>query len=468
MGGCGLSRLVIVSNRLPALGKGVAAGGLAVALDAALNGNGGLWLGWSGQTAEVPGPVREHVEGPVTYAALDLTAGDIAGYYEGISNSVLWPLCHYRADLLEYTRRDMDRYLAVNAKFADALLPMLRPGDVIWVHDYHLIPLAAALRDRGVTNRIGYFHHIPWPAHDLFRALPRAKCFLASILAYDLVGLQTPADARNLRDALDAMRYDLEATTMPRGTRIGAYPISIDTASFAARARRAQDLPRIRELHKRFGPRDMVIGVDRLDYSKGLPERLRAIEQLLENHSGLHDKVSFLQITPASRSGIEGYDRIQQEVAERAGRLNATYGTLDWVPVRYINRAFSHSLLAGLYRLSKVGLVTPLRDGMNLVAKEYVAAQNPEDPGVLVLSQFAGAAAEMGAALIVNPHDVEDVANAMARALTMPVEERRDRHAALMRRLVAHPVSAWSRSFLNDLDASHRPHAVRQPAAGPG
>ncbi|MBD9527409.1 trehalose-6-phosphate synthase [Paracoccus sp. PAR01] len=460
-----MSRLIVVSNRLPALGKGVAAGGLAVALDAALKDKGGLWLGWSGKTSDAPGPAQVHTEGAVTYAALDLTAKDVSGYYDGISNSVLWPLCHYRADLLEYNRADMDRYMAVNGKFADALVPMLRPDDLVWVHDYHLIPLAEALRERGVQNRIGYFHHIPWPAHDLFRALPRARCFLQAMLAYDVVGLQTRADARNLREALDARRHDLEETIAPRGTRIGAYPISIDTAAFVARARRARDLPRIRELHQRFGPRDMVIGVDRLDYSKGLPERLRAFEQLLENHAGLHNRVSFLQITPASRSGIEGYDRIQQEVAERAGRLNASYGTLDWVPVRYINRAFSHSLLAGLYRLSKVGLVTPLRDGMNLVAKEYVAAQDPEDPGVLVLSQFAGAAAEMQGALIVNPHDVEEVATALARALTMPVEERRDRHAAMMRRLTAFPVAVWAKSYLADLEAAQR---RVNPATDPG
>ena len=455
-----MSRLVVVSNRLPALGKGVAAGGLAVALEAALKDRGGLWLGWSGKTREAPARAPAlHQEGNVTYAALDLAPEDLRGYYEGISNSVLWPLCHYRPDLLEYDRRDMDRYLAVNATFAECLVGMLRPDDLIWVHDYHLIPLARALRERGVENRIGYFHHIPWPAHDLFRALPRSRSFLAAMLAYDVVGLQTRRDVQNLRDALEATRGELETTTPPRGTRIGSYPISIDTATFAQRARRAQELPRIRELHQRFGPRDLVIGVDRLDYSKGLPERLRAIETLLEAHAGLHNRVSFLQITPASRSGIEGYDRIQQEVAERAGRLNASYGTLDWVPVRYINRAFSHSLLAGLYRLARVGLVTPLRDGMNLVAKEYVAAQDPDNPGVLVLSQFAGAAAEMGAALIVNPFDVEDVANALARALTMPLGERQDRHAKLMRRLEAWPIRSWSDAFLRDLGAG-RPVAA--------
>ncbi|MFH5776460.1 trehalose-6-phosphate synthase [Paracoccus sp. NGMCC 1.201697] len=462
-----MSRLVVVSNRLPALGKGVAAGGLAVALEAALKDEDGLWLGWSGKTNDEAAAPRLQVEGRVTYAALDLTQEDIAGYYEGISNSVLWPLCHYRADLLEYSRGDMDRYLAVNDKFADALLPMLRPDDLIWVHDYHLIPLASALRDRGVQNRIGYFHHIPWPAQDMFRALPRARCFLSAMLSYDVVGLQTRADVRNLRDAVEAMRGTLEATTPPRGTRIGDYPISIDTEGFASRARRARNLPRIRDLYQQFGQRDLVIGVDRLDYSKGLPERLRAIEQLLDNHGGLHNRVSFLQITPASRSGIEGYDRIQQEVAERAGRLNASYGTLDWVPVRYINRAFSHSLLAGLYRLARVGLVTPLRDGMNLVAKEYVAAQDPEDPGVLVLSQFAGAAEEMGAALIVNPYDVEEVANAIARALTMPIEERRDRHSVLMRRLESYPVSTWARSFLHDLTPPETRERLSLRAADP-
>ncbi|MFT4012530.1 MAG: trehalose-6-phosphate synthase [Paracoccus sp. (in: a-proteobacteria)] len=455
-----MNRLVVVSNRLPALGKGVAAGGLAVALEAALKSRGGVWLGWSGQQVEKPDPTpRLHEHHGITYAAIDLTPAEIAGYYEGISNSVLWPLCHYRADLLEYTRPAMDRYMAVNDRFAEALMGIIRPEDVIWVHDYHMIPLAQALRARGVRNRIGYFHHIPWPAQDLLRALPQSHRFLAAMLAYDVVGLQTGADARNLRAALDAARGRLEALAEPRGTRIGAYPISIDTATFVARARRAQELPRIKELHKRFGPRDMVIGVDRLDYSKGLPERLRAIEHLLEHHAGLHGRVSFLQITPASRSGIEGYARIQQEVAERAGRLNAGYGTLDWVPVRYINRAFSHSLLSGLYRLSKVGLVTPLRDGMNLVAKEFVAAQDPENPGVLVLSQFAGAAYELTDALIVNPHDVEDVSNALARALTMPLEERRERHARMMARLTAYPVTVWAEDFLSDLTEPARPAA---------
>jgi trehalose 6-phosphate synthase len=452
-----MSRLVVVSNRLPALGKGVAAGGLAVALEAALHDHGGLWLGWSGKTCAAPSEQLHMQElDNVTYAALDLSPEEVAGYYEGMSNSVLWPLCHYRVDLMEYSRPALERYLAVNDRFARALAAILRPDDLIWVHDYHLIPLAAALRRLGVENRIGYYHHIPWPAPDLFRALPKSDGFLAGILSYDVVGVQTSADARHLRAALDAARPRLERIAQPRGTRIGAYPISIDTATFVARARRAQELPRIRELHRRFGPRDLVIGVDRLDYSKGLPERLRAIENLLEQHSGLHNRVSFLQITPASRSGIEGYDRIQQEVAERAGRLNASYGTLDWVPVRYINRAFSHSLLAGLYRLSRVGLVTPLRDGMNLVAKEYVAAQDPADPGVLVLSQFAGAAHELRDALIVNPHDVDDVSNALARALTMPIEERRDRHGRMMAQLTARPVSVWAREFLRDLAAGQR------------
>lgn len=449
-----MSRVVVVSNRLPARGKGVAAGGLAVAMEAALKDRGGLWLGWSGHVAEEPGPVTISQTGAVTFAAMDLSPAEVRGYYEGIANSVLWPLCHYRADLLDYTRDDMECYQQVNGRFADALVGLLRPDDVIWVHDYHLIPLAAALRRRGVANRIGYFHHIPWPAQDLFRALPRARQFLADMLAYDLVGLQTPTDARNLRYALEHAREQLESMTDPRGTRIAAYPISIDTAGFAARAARARELPRIRELHQRFGARDQVIGVDRLDYSKGLPERLRAFEYLLTTHPELHGKLGFMQITPASRGGIEGYERIGQEMAERSGRLNAAFGNLDWMPVRYVNRAFSQTLLAGLYRLSRVGLVTPLRDGMNLVAKEYVAAQDPNDPGVLILSQFAGAAAELSDALIVNPHDIEEVGEALVAALTMPVEERRARHAAMMRVLHANPIDAWSRAFLRDLASS--------------
>ncbi len=212
-----MSRVVVVSNRLPARGKGIAAGGLAVAMEAALKDRGGLWLGWSGQVAEKPGPLAISQVGAVTFAAMDLSPAEVRGYYEGIANSVLWPLCHYRADLLDYTRDDMECYQQVNARFADALVGLLRPDDLIWVHDYHLIPLAAALRRRGVTNRIGYFHHIPWPAQDLFRALPRARQFLADMLAYDLVGLQTPTDARNLRYALEHARARLEAMTDPRG-----------------------------------------------------------------------------------------------------------------------------------------------------------------------------------------------------------------------------------------------------------
>lgn len=456
-----MSRLVVVSNRLPARDKGASAGGLTVAMDAALKTTGGLWLGWSGVAVENPSDEARHTtSGGVTYAALDLSPDEIKGYYDGVANSVLWPLCHYRADLMNYTRSDMEIYRAVNAKFARTLHAMLRPGDVIWVHDYHLIPLASALRAMGVENKIGYFHHIPWPAPDLFRALPRSRQFLSDMLSYDLVGLQTQADARNLRNAIEGARQHLETQAKPRGTVIAAFPISIETKAFAERARRAQNLPRIRELRERFGARDLVIGVDRLDYSKGLPERLRAIEHFLDTNPDMHGRVSMMQITPRSRSGIEGYDRISQEVAEGAGRLNAAYGTLEWLPVFYINRAFSQMLLAGLCRMARVGLVTPLRDGMNLVAKEYVAAQDPDDPGVLILSQFAGAASELTQALIVNPHDIEEVGQALVTALNMPLEERRARHAAMMQTLLGHPIAVWMQEFLGTLtgEAHARPH----------
>ena len=457
-----MSRLIVVSNRVPVPDASGAApaGGLAVALQAALEERGGLWLGWSGQTSDEAGTSElTMVEaGRVTYALTDLTANDVDEYYFGFANRVLWPICHYRLDLAEYGRKEMAGYFRVNRFFAERLAPLIRPDDVIWIHDYHLIPLATELRQMGFTNRIGFFLHIPWPPADVLFTMPVYDQIMRGLAQYDLVGFQTDHDLENfagclrrmgLGDTVDGRVFEAQG----RHFRGGAYGIGIETAAFARFAEAAQDNPTVQKTRRSVENRDLIIGVDRLDYSKGLTQRIDAFERFLALNPQSQNRVTFLQITPKSRSEVPEYEAMQRQVAEQAGRVNGTIGTVDWVPIRYINRSIARPVLAGLYRLARVGLVTPLRDGMNLVAKEYVAAQDAENPGVLVLSRFAGAARELNGALLVNPYDVDGTAHALARALTMSLEERRDRWRQMMDVLLTNDVSHWCRSFLDDLTA---------------
>ncbi len=456
-----MSRLVVVSNRVPAPGQ-PPQGGLAVAVQAAMRGRGGIWMGWSGQSSgeAAPGPLLLREEGAITYALTDLSARDLAEYYQGMANSVLWPLCHYRLGLTDFSRRDAAGYLRVNRLFAARLAPLLRPDDLIWIHDYHLFPLAAELRQRGVGNRIGFFMHIPWPAPDVYLTLPVAEDLLRALTACDLLGFQTEGDAENFSLCLrragiarpvpgDDGLHEVGA----RRFRIGAFPISIDVRGFARIARQAVGNPAMRRFHASLQGRALVVGVDRLDYSKGLPQRLAAYRRFLEENPGWLGRVTYLQVTPQSRSEVAEYAALQHEVAELAGSINGRLGRLDWVPVRYVNRSFSQQVLAALYGMARLALVTPMRDGMNLVAKEYVAAQDPADPGVLVLSRFAGAAAELGGgALLVNPYDEEMVAQAIARAVSMPLEQRLERHAAMAEALRRNDVFDWAASCLARLE----------------
>lgn len=456
-----MSRLVVVSNRVPNPSAGPSrAGGLAVALEQALKRRGGIWLGWSGETVPEPDPAPtiRHA-GLVSYAYLDLTPADVQEYYNGFSNRALWPLMHTRLDLTEFARRDLASYLDVNRRFARAMTSLLHEDDIVWVHDYHMIPLAAELRRLGVKNRIGYFHHIPWPAPDILTALPRHDDLVRSLLQYDLVGLQTEADADNLFAYLQR-EYGLR----PNGrgvvgwsdqqSRIGHFPIGIETEGFAKRARRAGKASFVREITESLMGRKMIIGVDRLDYSKGVPERMAAFEKLIEDDHDWVNKVTYLQITPRSRTEVPEYADIERDVSQTAGRVNGRFGEANWTPIRYINRAYGRTALAGLYRAAAVGLVTPFRDGMNLVAKEYVAAQDPENPGVLVLSRFAGAAAELDGALLVNPYDCEGMARAIGAALKMGLEERRARWRTMWERLVDNTVDIWAETFLSTLEDS--------------
>jgi len=465
-----LARLVIVSNRvaLPRE-KAARAGGLAIALRDALRRHGGLWFGWSGDTVEngtaedAPGETRITRDERIAYATIDLMAGDFEDFYLGFANGVLWPLFHYRLGLFNYRRSAYEGYRRVNRIFARRLAPLLQPDDLVWVHDYHFVPLAAELRALGCRNRIGFFLHIPFPAPELLLTLPVHHRLVADLMAYDLVGFQTEEDVRALERYLaeepggcNGLRKGAGNGAGANGHRpkIAAFPIGIDTESFARMAEKSVARPEAGRLKESLAGRDLVIGVDRLDYSKGLPHRLEAFHELLSRWPEHRSKVTFMQIAPVSRGEIAQYRALRREIEGLAGRLNGKFSEFDWTPVRYLNKSFPRSVLAGFYRASRIGFVTPMRDGMNLVAKEFVAAQNPADPGVLVLSRFAGAARELEDALVVNPHDVDEMAAALHAALAMPREQRIERWRRMMAVVQRNNVSVWRERFLRELEGT--------------
>ena len=418
-----MARLVVVSNRVSVpTGDGAKrAGGLEVALRPALQRNGGVWLGWSGKVAAADELETRSVKNKnVEYVVTDLSNDDYQEYYNGFANRVLWPILHYRLDLAEFARRDLSGYFRVNDHFATELEKIIADDDLIWVHDYHMIPIAAALRRRGHANRIGFFLHVPFPPPEILTSLPNHEQLIPLLLEYDVVGFQTDSDSGNFirylisecnstREMRVFETAGRQTTLNVNGhqTKIGSFPVGIEPRAFARLARRNMRSPLVKDLAESLGGRALVIGVDRLDYSKGLIQRLDAFDMFLANHPEWIGKVTYLQIAPKNRLAIPEYAELEQAANSAAGRINGKYGEVSWTPIRYVNRVYSRSALAGLYRTARVGLVTPLRDGMNLVAKEYVAAQDPDDPGVLVLSRFAGAANELRRALLVNPYDAE-------------------------------------------------------------
>ena len=453
-----MARLVVVSNRVGIPDSGARAGGLEVSIRPALRKRGGIWFGWSGKVAdEHPGAAKTVVRDNVSYVTIGLQKDDYDEFYNGFANRVLWPILHYRLDLAEFTRRDLSGYFRVNEFFASNLETVLKPDDVIWVHDYHLIPLAKALRERGHKNKIGFFIHIPFPPPEILTALPNHERLIPALGHYDLVGFQTEVDATNfsryLANEVGLKRIDAESFDFDgRPVQVGVFPVGVETEAFQRLGRRAIESAFVRGVLGSLSGRAMIIGVDRLDYTKGIPERMNAFERFLTIFPEWHGNVTYLQITPRSRSGIPEYTDIGRMVGEAVGRINGNFGEASWTPLRYINKAHSRTALAGLYRAARVGLVTPLRDGMNLVAKEFVAAQNPEDPGVLILSRFAGAARECTAALLVNPYDHEGVAIAINRALSMSLDERRQRHVVNYSALVHNDLSRWAERFLEALE----------------
>jgi trehalose 6-phosphate synthase len=462
-----LARLVVISNRVAVPKSGSRAGGLEVAVHAALKQNPGIWFGWSGRhSAKLETRTIEHDK--ISYVITDLHREDYNEYYNGFANRVLWPILHYRLDLAEFSRRDLSGYARVNEHFAGELQKILKPDDIIWAHDYHLFPLAKALRERGFRNKIGFFLHTPFPPPEIITALPHHERIVTALCQYDLVGFQTDTDAANFARYLESeCQYRRDGNSYSTGDRvvqIGAFPVGIETDQFARLARRAIKSPFVAGVLASLSGRAMIIGVDRLDYSKGINDRLEAFERFLAQHPEWHNNVTYLQITPRSRSAINEYAEMEQKVTATVGRINGNYGEAAWTPIRYVNRAHRRAALAGLYRAARAALVTPLRDGMNLVAKEYIAAQNEEDPGVLILSRFAGAAVECKPALLVNPFDADSVGSAIHRALSMSLEERRARHKALYNIIAANDISMWPDRFLRALTGDGRPDAQQRIA----
>jgi trehalose 6-phosphate synthase len=455
-----MSRLIVISNRVstpkPRSANG-SQGGLAVALAAALREYRGLWFGWSGnKTDEFSGQIHLHREEGVTTATIDLEEQDVDEYYNGYANRTLWPLFHYRIDLAEYDRSFGAGYERVNERFASTVTPLIEPDDLIWVHDYHLIPLGQQLRQRGLKNRIGFFLHIPWPPQRLMVSLPFHQRLVRSMLAYDLIGFHTEEWLESFhhyvqRELGGTVHADGTIKVGERSVKTAAFPIGIDYSEFDQAAASEETRRAFETLRKSAEGKKIIIGVDRLDYSKGLEERFRGYRRFLEEHQDWRGQVSFLQITPPSREEVHTYEAIRERLDELSGRINGEFAEVDWVPIRYVNQGYLRETLAGFYRASDVALITPLRDGMNLVAKEYVASQDPADPGVLILSRFAGAAHQLGEALLVNPYSKDEVSDAIREALDMPKAERLRRWESLIHVVKSQDVLAWRRAFVEAL-----------------
>ncbi|NIM28768.1 MAG: alpha,alpha-trehalose-phosphate synthase (UDP-forming) [Gammaproteobacteria bacterium] len=450
-------RLVIVSNRVAVTTDAARAGGLAVALSELLKKTGGVWFGWSGKVSARPNSHPDTVgRGGVTVATVDLSADDYDEYYSGFANSALWPLFHYRLDLANFNRDFYEGYLRVNRRFAHALEPMLEDDDIVWVHDYHLLAFGEELRRMGCEQPMGFFLHIPFPAPEVLTTLPVHDVIVRAMFAYDLVGFQTEGDRTCflnyvVNEAGGTVYEDGRVSAFGRTIVAGVFPIGIDADNFAELATSKNAMEHRRRLERVLRRRHAIVGVDRLDYTKGLPERFHAFERLLKHYPENHGRVTYVQIAPTTRADVPDYVHIREELEGIAGKINGEYSELDWTPLRYINRSFSRPALAGIFRLSRVGLVTPLRDGMNLVAKEYVAAQSPRNPGVLVLSRFAGAAHQLTGALVVNPYDEQGVADALQTALNMSLQERKKRWATLVESVRRDDVVGWRESFLEKL-----------------
>ncbi|MBN9041502.1 MAG: trehalose-6-phosphate synthase [Rhizobiales bacterium 62-47] len=455
--------LVVVSNRVArAKANEPMTGGLAAALLPVVENSGAIWVGSSGSVRDSMSKdpfAKIEALGSGALAMLDLPAAHYGGYYEGFANSALWPALHSRGDLIRASHDDYNSYREVNAFVARSLIRFCKPDTSFWIQDYHFLALGAELRQRDVHQPIGFFLHTPWPTRNIIDGVPHHRELIEAMLAYDLIGFQTDEDRDNFIDYLKVemgLVVTAGTVTSSYGTsRLATFPIGIDVERFSAQAAKAAMHPDVSRLRRSLHGEKLAIGVDRLDYSKGLINRINAFDRMLSLQPSLSRAVSLLQIATPSRGMIEAYGNLQADVAKLVSDVNGRHGEVDWTPIRYLNKGFSQTVLAGLYRTALVGVVTPLQDGMNLVAKEYVAAQNPADPGVLVLSKFAGAANELDAALLVNPNDIDGMARKIATAFSMPAPERRMRWESMMTKLRAGTIEKWFTDFIEALEDAH-------------
>lgn len=462
-----MRRIVLVSNRVMSLTSAAQAGGVSVALADILKTERGLWFGWDGEVAPDGAPIDEVKITSVgrtgsAIATVPITAQEHRDYYLGYSNSVLWPVFHNRLDLAQFDAGYYRSYVEVNRRFAQHLFSLLEPGDTVWIHDYHLIPLAAELRKLGVTSPIGLFLHIPTPPSQTFLAIPEHIELARALSAYDLIGVQTQADVANLiaffEDSVHGrILQDARIRVLDRLLAIASFPVGINVPDFQGG----------QEIHA--GEADnakRIIGIDRLDYTKGLPQKFRAYERFLEKYETYRRQVVLSQIAPPTREDVEAYSEIRHELEHLSGSINGRFGELDWVPIHYIHRSTPRKRLRDIYRSSAICMVTPLRDGMNLVAKEYIAAQNPADPGVVILSRFAGAAEQLRESIIVNPYNLDEVADAIKTGLEMPLDERKARFEKLFQSIKTYDTFTWRRSFLTSLATVARERHRLSPSHG--
>jgi len=477
----GMSRLILVSNRLPVsvdLSDGgvsvqPSSGGLATGMRGLTAQQDTLWLGWPGgmpsgeeQRAELTRQLETHSAMPVY-----LSKAEAEGFYEGMSNGVIWPLFHYLIDRVPLFVREFEDYRAVNERFADAVCEVANEDDLIWIHDFHLLLLPSLLRARMPRLRIGFFLHIPFPSSEIFRIMPHREELLRGLLGANLIGFHTFDYARHFSTALlgtlgieaELDRVDADG----RNVAIGVFPMGIDVAAFERLAAAEQTQRLSEKLRHTQGIEQLLLGVDRLDYTKGLPRKLLAMERLLERSPNYRGKIRLLQIAVPSRENVEQYKSLRHDVEQLVGRINGSSGSLHDAPIHYLYQGVSSEELVASYRAANVMVVTPLRDGMNLVAKEYVASRTDGD-GVLVLSELAGAASELGEALTVNPYDVEALADALDRALTMPEVERRERMASLREKVHARPVELWAEDFVARLKSAESTPVPRDLRADNG
>jgi trehalose 6-phosphate synthase/phosphatase len=463
-------RLIVVSNRLPYVLENLnretwslkpGSGGLVSALLPVLRDRGGVWIGWPGTSDAVQG-MTEIFRGASREAGyilkpIDLTHEEVDNYYHGYSNESIWPLFHDLQSRCNFEPDYWRAYVKVNRRFADAVASECRDDDFIWIHDYQLMDVAHHMRETGCTANLAFFLHIPFPAPDIFMKLPERQAVLTSLLAHDLVGFQTQRDRRNFIQCVRVLLKNAQVRAEghlhvvrngEREMRVGSFPIGIDADALAGRAAAPEVAEQITAIRARFANRQIVLGIDRLDYTKGIPHRLRAFADLLERFPEVRTRIHLFQVVVPSRVGITEYDELKMEIERLVGQINGRYSQVGWVPIHYFYRSLSPTELVAFYRAASIALITPLKDGMNLVAKEFCACSLEED-SVLILSQFAGAAAQLGqGALVVNPYDVEQTADAIFNAFRMLPSERRYRMRRLRRSVGAQDVFWWVDSFM--------------------